>query len=161
MKSNILSIFILIFVTGCFSLSNAAKQSSLKSYEIRKLKLTSGQIIKAFVADDGVKQEKGLSGVKELDDDQGMVFVYPELMHLRFWMPDTYINLDIFFLDKDLNVLFIERNIPAHPGRAEPPAIARTANIYAQVVLELKSGTKQAKSINKGDKLQWLVRKKN
>ncbi len=137
------------------------KQTSLKNYDIKKVKLASGQIIKAFVADDEIKQEKGLSGVKELDDDQGMIFIYPKLMYLRFWMPDTYINLDIFFMDKDLNVIFIERNVPAHPGRDEPPVIARTANIYAQAVLELRSGTAQAKSIKKGDKLNWLVGKEN
>jgi uncharacterized membrane protein (UPF0127 family) len=157
MKTNFLCIFILIFITSCFSLSSAKQQSGLENYEIKKVALANGQVISAFLADDEVKQEKGLSGVKVLKDHQGMIFVYPKLMYLRFWMPDTYLNLDIFFLDKNLNVIYIERNVPAHPGRKEPPKIARTANIYAQVVLELRSGTINAKSIKKGDRLKWVA----
>ena len=155
MKTNFLCLFILIFFTSCFSLSGAKQQTSLSSYKVKKLILANEQIISAFLADDEIKQEKGLSGIKSIDDDQGMVFIYPKLMYLRFWMPDTYLNLDIFFLDKNLNVLYIERNVPAHPGRKEPPKIARTANIYAQVVLELRSGTENSNSIKKGDKLKW------
>ena len=71
-------------------------------------------------------------------------------------MPDTYFDLDIFFLDKDYVVLHIERKVKHHPGRSEPPAIARTPPIFSRHVLELKAASELSQLIKKGDKLKLV-----
>ena len=42
---------------------------------------------------------QGLSGKRSSDfsQDQGMLFVFPKIGPRRFWMRDTYFNLDIIF----------------------------------------------------------------
>lgn len=125
------------------------------SYETKTLTLPDNSQIKVYMADNEKKQTLGLSGVKKLADNEGMLFIYPQMMYLSFWMPDTYLNLDIFFLDQEMRVFYIERNVPAHPGRSENPPIYRTARIYAAKVLELKSSSSFAKKIRKGQKLNF------
>jgi uncharacterized membrane protein (UPF0127 family) len=100
----------------------------------------------------------GLSGLKssEFTNDEGMLFVNAEMDKRQFWMPDTYFNLDIIFLDKDLKIIGLEKDVPAHPGMAEPPAIYRTKAYVAQFILETKTGAPFSKKLKVGDKLKWI-----
>lgn len=101
---------------------------------------------------------KGLSGLKpsEFGENEGMLFVNKEVAPRQFWMPDTYFNLDIIFLDSSLQVVGIEKNVPAHPGMKEPPAIFRTGIYQAQYVLETKAGSPFSSSLKVGEKLKWI-----
>ena len=121
------------------------------------LKVASGQELTISVASTEEAKTKGLSGIQDKDykNTQGMLFLYSTDGFRRFWMPDTYFNLDIFFLDKEYVVLHIERDVKFHPGRAEPPTIPRTPPIFSRHVLELKAASSFAKEIKKGDKLKF------
>lgn len=117
----------------------------------------SDEIITVRMAITSEDQAKGLSGVKEhqFAENEGMLFYYEKAGPRSFWMPDTYFDLDLFFLDKDLNVLAIHRGLKAHPGRQEPPVIERTEIYYCRHVLEMKHSSAIAKKIKRGDKLKW------
>jgi hypothetical protein len=127
--------------------------------EIRqgKIALTSGRMIDITLAITIEEQTQGLSGVQDKDysPTQGMLFFYLEDSPKRFWMPDTYFALDIFFLNKDLKVIGVDRNVAPHPGRNEPPTIPTTGMYYARHVLELRADSPMAKEINLGDTLKW------
>lgn len=127
------------------------------SYPQGQIELSNAKKITTYVAKGKDKQTQGLSGVLEEDfqDNEAMLFYYEEDGPRRFWMPDTYFNLDIFFLDKDLRVIDIERNMPAHPGHSEPPRIAQTRTITCRHVLELKSSSSYGRKIKIGDQLTW------
>lgn len=56
--------------------------------------------------------EKGLQGVKNLPEDEGMFFEFEEPEDVSFWMKDTLIDLDIIFIDEDLEVISV------HHGKA-------------------------------------------
>ncbi len=101
---------------------------------------------------------KGLSGVKpaEFPNDKGMLFVNDQMGKRTFWMPDTYFNLDIIFLDTNLQIVGIEKNVPFHPGYTEPPAIYRTKVYQAMYVLETKAGAPFSKALKVGDQLKWI-----
>jgi uncharacterized membrane protein (UPF0127 family) len=105
-----------------------------------------------------MEHSRGLSGIKSSDFPvtQSMLFVNDGMGERRFWMPDTYFNLDIIFLDSNLKIVGIEKNVPAHPGMAEPPAIFRTKTYKAQFVLETKSTAPFSKNLKVGDKLKWI-----
>lgn len=98
-------------------------------------------------------QTKGLSGMKPQDfsEDEGMLFVYDKSGPRRFWMPDTYFNLDIYFLDANYKILAAEKNVPFHPGRQEPPLIYQTKTYNAQYVLEMKSSSPISKILKVGE----------
>ena len=58
------------------------------------------------------EQEKGLQGKTELDEDEGMLFVFDEPDEVSFWMKDTHIPLDIIFIDEELKVISVYQGIP-------------------------------------------------
>ena len=64
------------------------------------------------VAQTEEEQKKGLQGVKELKDNEGMLFVFPEPQQVSFWMKDTNIPLDIIFIDEDLEVISVAKGEP-------------------------------------------------
>ncbi len=103
------------------------------------------------------EHSKGLSGIKPSDfpNDSGMLFVNDSMGTRRFWMPDTYFNLDIIFLDSDLKIVGIEKNVPFHPGYTEPPVIYRTKSYQAQFVLETKGNAPFSAKLKVGDQLKW------
>ncbi len=116
-----------------------------------------GNTVELKLALNKAEHSKGLSGLKSQDfkDSMGMLFVNAEMGSRRFWMPDTYFNLDIIFLDRDLKIVAIEKNVPAHPGMGEPPAIYKTETYTAQFVLETKAGALFGKKLKKGDQLKF------
>lgn len=113
--------------------------------------------IKTFVALAKQDQIKGLSGIqeKDWDDDMALLFYYSKVGPRSFWMPDTYFDLDIFFLDEHSRIIHVERNVAKHPGLEQPPAIAKTPTIYSFSVLEMKSASKWSKSLKVGDQIKW------
>lgn len=114
------------------------------------------EIIKTTMAITPKDQEKGLSGTQsaDWDDDQGMLFFYLEDSELAFWMPDTYFDLDIFYLDKDLKVVDVVRKVPHFIGKMPYASIPRVRPVWARHVLEMKAGSKISDSIKVGDSLQ-------
>lgn len=58
------------------------------------------------------EKEKGLQDVVELDDNEGMLFIYNEPQTLSFWMHDTEIPLDIIFIDEDWEVKSVQQGKP-------------------------------------------------
>jgi len=100
---------------------------------------------------------QGLSGLKshQFKKTKGMLFVNPEMGIRRFWMPDTYFNLDIIFLDQDLKIVGIEKNVSAHPGTTEPPIIYKTKPYLAQYVLETKALAPFGKKLKINDQLKF------
>ena len=44
-------------------------------------------------------RERGLGGRTEIQEDYGMLFVFPKSDYYGFWMRDTLVSLDIFWLD--------------------------------------------------------------
>jgi uncharacterized membrane protein (UPF0127 family) len=144
-----LSLFILL---SCQSESQ--NQNPLKKVE---LQTSFGSSIETILAIDAKEQEMGLSGVKPEDfgDSEGMLFFYTQDEERHFWMPDTYFELDLFYLDKDLKIIDIVRKLPFYIGRANPELIPRARGVWCRHVLEMKSTSSIAQKINVGDKLIW------
>ena len=122
------------------------------------LVLPSGETFPVRLADTQQKRTRGLSGVKSRDfgRQEGMLFLYGTGQKRSFWMPDTWFDLDIFFLDENLTVTALERSVPHHPGLKTPPPVASTRNHFCHHVLELKSGTPLAAQIVVGTRLKVL-----
>jgi uncharacterized membrane protein (UPF0127 family) len=68
--------------------------------------------LKIELADTPSKRELGLMGRKKLAQNNGMLFKFPESNVLSFWMKNTYIPLDIAFLDDNGRIVQIESMNP-------------------------------------------------
>jgi uncharacterized membrane protein (UPF0127 family) len=60
------------------------------------------------IADTPEKQARGLMFVKNMPKDDGMLFVFGRKQNLSFWGENTYIPLDIAFVDDDGRIQNIE-----------------------------------------------------
>jgi len=152
----LVTLTVLVSVFLCSSLQ--ASTASLKKLKKGKMNTASGKTLHLYLALHEDEQTQGLSEVlpQELKDNEGMIFVYKTDEIRRFWMPNTFIDLDIFFLDAKFKVLSISRNTPSHPGWDEfPIPIARTQNVLCRHILELKSSSPLAKEIKEGNTLKW------
>lgn len=118
---------------------------------------SSGEKIKIDILTDDASKVQGLSGIKPegFSETRGVFFYYKNDDEKNFWMPDTYFNLDIIYLDKALRILKIDRNVPHHPGHNEPPYIARMNPMWCRHVLEVKALSPFSKVIKPGDILSW------
>ena len=82
------------------------------------------------------EKQKGLQGVKELDDNEGMLFCYDTPQTVGFWMEDTSIPLDIIFINEDCEVISI------YKGKPFDRTIAEEDNVQYVLELNQNSGVK-------------------
>ncbi len=146
------------FLTLCLMITFLSCQSeSRKTLSEGLLTTPRGESIKTRLAITATEQEQGLSGVQpaDFDDDQGMLFYYRDESDKFFWMPDTYFDLDLFYLDQNLVVLDIVRKLPHHKGRHNEALIPRARGVWCRHTLEMKAGSKIASGIQIGEKLSW------
>jgi uncharacterized membrane protein (UPF0127 family) len=86
--------------------------------------------------------------VRILPVDQGMIFPMEPPRIASFWMKNTYIALDLIFLDKNGRIACIQTGVPLTLDIvtcAEP----------ASAVLEIAGGQASAQHIRVGDKVAW------
>ena len=107
-------------------------------------------VLTAEVAASAQQRYMGLSFRPELEDDAGMLFVYPEEQPLRFTMRNTLIPLSIAFISKDLVINEI------HEMNVGPGQIFSSRKV-AQFALEVDQGWFAANNIKAGDQ---IVRRK-
>lgn len=81
----------------------------------------------AEVADTPEARERGLMHRTELADGHGMLFVFQDMAPRSFWMRDTYIPLDIAFLDRDQVIVDIQQMEPETDELTESSAPAMFA----------------------------------
>ena len=64
--------------------------------------------IKIEIADTEEKQTTGLMWRKSMKEDEGMLFIFSKEEPLSFWMKNTYIPLDMIFVDKSYSVVSVQ-----------------------------------------------------
>jgi uncharacterized membrane protein (UPF0127 family) len=93
-------------------------------------------------------QELGLGGRNALAPDHGMLFVFPEDQRWGFWMKDTRIPLDMFWLDDSGRVIWMEQGVATDTY----PAVFYPL-VPARYVLELPAGFAAAHAVATGTPL--------
>jgi uncharacterized protein len=99
----------------------------------------------AEVARTDAQREQGLMYREEVPDGTGMLFVFDDLEVRSFWMENTYVPLDIAFLDASWQVVDIQ----------QMAALTRDAHdsaAPAMFALEVRQGWFARHGIERGDK---------
>ena len=89
------------------------------------------------------EKEKGLQGVTELPEDEGMLFYFDPPEDVSMWMKDTLIPLDIVFINDDEEVVYVGEGVPNTETQMTVQNVA--------YVLEVNSGSE----IQEGDELDF------
>lgn len=101
----------------------------------------------ADVADTPERREEGLMFRTELPDGEGMLFVFEQEETLSFWMRNTFIALDIAFLDETMEIVDIQAMDPQDEEMTESAVPARFA-------LEVRQGWFEEQGIGVGDQVR-------
>ena len=101
------------------------------------------------IADSDVEREKGMMYRTSMKSDRGMLFVFDRERPQSFWMKNTYIPLDLIFINQALNIVQISpNNIPA----TETQIVCKQP---AKYVLEVNGGFAEAYNLRAGHKISW------
>jgi hypothetical protein len=149
-------------VTGALLLTGIAKADTEPLFQFPQSTLSihtaAGHTVKfnIWTADKPNRQEQGLMFVRDLDDHAGMLFIFPASQRITMWMKNTYISLDMLFLDAQGRIDYIAvRTKPLTLDLIEAPR-------PVTAVLELKGGVTERLGIHIGDRvLAQGLRKEN
>ncbi len=144
------SLFILFFVSLFFFNSN--KKIDFSHSECAMLKTDSGFKISLELAKTPHEHAFGLMFRKDLPEDRGMLFVFKDDEYRTFWMKNTFIPLDIVFLDKKLKIRKIFHSVEPPQKNDDDLSIPRVSS-KAAYVLELKADTASKYKLTEGLKL--------
>ncbi len=101
------------------------------------------------VANTGAQRELGLMFRKHLDDNAGMIFVFPDAARRNFWMHNTPIPLDMIFADSNGVVTGIVANAEPYSDKL----LGVEGN--SEYVLEVNGGFCARNGIKPGDRLDF------
>jgi len=111
--------------------------------------------IEAQLAQTILQQTKGLMNVKNLPENQGMLFVFLDESRKSFWMKNTYIPLDLIFISRDKKIVEIKENFEPCQQKNCP---SYTSQKKAKYVLEVNGGFCQKHQIKEGDEVRFEIK---
>ena len=124
-----------------------------KEGELSLLKASNDSLIQNLnieIADDEYQTETGLMYRKSMEDNQGMLFIFPDSHYRYFYMRNTEIPLDIIYIDEDQAVVSIQKNAKPHDETSLP------SEGPAKYVLEINAGLSTKWNLQKGDKIKFF-----
>ena len=104
------------------------------------------------VADTETKRNQGLMHRRYMEPNHGMLFIMDELKEQSFYMRNTYISLDIIYLDQNKKVVSIAKNTQTLNDNSIP------SNGDALYVLEVVAGYAETHGVDVGDQMDWVLK---
>jgi len=90
--------------------------------------------VRVEVARTPAERQRGLMFRKSLESDAGMLFLFEHPEHLAFWMRNTFLPLDMIFIEPGMTVLgIVENTEPLSDALCSVPGVS-------QYVLEVNAG---------------------
>jgi uncharacterized membrane protein (UPF0127 family) len=137
-----LAIFLLLLVL--FYLICASKKPC--EYDIERV-VINGNAFNVELATTREERSEGLMFREDLPEEEGMLFIFDAEEVYSFWMMNTYIPLDIIWMDAGREIVYIERD--AQPcGEICTPI---DPNTKAKYVLEINGGLSDEMGIKEGN----------
>ena len=123
----------------------------LAAFPRGKLEIADGKKVKhtfeVWLADSPQRQAQGLMFVRALPDMRGMLFVHESPKPISMWMKNTYIPLDMVFIDEHGRIQQIVEHATPHSLdiiRSNEPALA---------VLEIAGGEAKRLGLHAGQRV--------
>ena len=147
----ILAIAIIGFILSSIPKSSLSKKSA-KNIEVRQpkkenidfkkeatldIQRVNGDLVTSLdieLAETDAERQQGLMYRTQMDGNQGMLFIFDEERQQSFWMKNTYIPLDIIFINKDWRI--VDQYLGAEPKNNQSIRSRRPC----KYVLEVNAG---------------------
>jgi uncharacterized protein len=135
-------------LAGVKSFAQNGPLEDLSAFPRGKLEISDGKKVKhtfdVWLADNPNRQAQGLMFVRALPDMRGMLFVHQRPKPISMWMKNTYIPLDMVFIDDRGRIQQIVEQTTPHSLdliRSKDPALA---------VLEIAGGEAKKLGLHAG-----------
>ncbi len=130
---------------GCGLAASPARAADMQTLEI--VTKSGVKVFNVEIAKTTEERERGLMYRKELPDGQGMLFDFSPQQEVSMWMKNTYVSLDMIFIQADGRILRIAENTKPLSERI----ISSGGPVKA--VLEVVAGTARKDGIAAGDRV--------
>lgn len=128
----------------------AMVSADARSSEVNVIPLKiDGHVLLAEVAHTQLSRSQGLMHRESLEENTGMLFVFPDAGHYSMWMKDTYIPLSVAFINEHGVILNIADMRPQTRTAHDSSGIAKYA-------LEMNIGWFSARKIAAGTQVVGL-----
>jgi uncharacterized membrane protein (UPF0127 family) len=134
----------------------AAAGKPLKALKRAPLTFAGGKTIRVDVVDTPLDRERGLMFRRSLPRDYGMLFAFPRLEPLTFWMKNTFVSLDMVYIGSDKRVTAVFERVKASTPKTTDEEVARVG-ADAQYVLELPAGAAKRYKVKTGQPVKFDV----
>ena len=102
------------------------------------------------IADDDYTRQLGLMNRKSMEENQGMLFIFPTEQLQSFWMLNTLFSLDMLFINKENKIVTLHKNTTPLSQQSYPSSKPAT------YVLEVVSGFTDRNNVKEGDYIHWM-----
>lgn len=115
-----------------------------------------GSRLEVELAQTPEERERGLMFRTSLGPEEGMLFVFEADSELGFWMKNTFVDLDMAWLDASGKVTALHENVPrSTPGMSDSEVATRGGRgLY---VLELAAGQAKRRKVAVGSVLSLAL----
>lgn len=149
MKKTLMLLVSMVIVASAVTFAQSAPEPlSAFPRSLLAVRTTSHKVInfKVWLADTPQRDQQGLMFVKSMDEHEGMLFVFKDSKEpVTMWMKNTYIPLDMLFMNAKGQVDYIKVN-------ATPLSLDIIGPPHSEfAVLELNGGAAQRLGIHEGD----------
>lgn len=146
-KSLIIIIIITQIITSLFHIKSAYTETILSNKFPVMIK---GNEIFVEVADSEEERKRGLMWRKKLNNNAGMLFVFKDSSIRYFWMKNTFIGLDMAFIDTNMVIRTIRT-----AAKTNDSTTIYSSFVPVQYVLEVNAGWFEQHNIEPGDTITF------
>lgn len=148
MKSFIQMTLVVCFISAAVMAGLNAKATGFE----RSRLLVDGKVFNVELAVTPNERSRGLMFRTEMSDYGGMLFDFGRASDISMWMKNTFISLDMLFIDRNGVIVGIEkRTVPKSEAIIPAPKPVR-------FVLELNGGSADRLGFEVGEKVEGLPR---
>lgn len=137
-----MNFFKFFFITVLLVSSKATARES-------QLSISNKLSLNIKIADNDSARMKGLMFVKNLPENEGMLFIMEDEAQVNMWMKNTYIPLDMIFVNSNKEIVSMAEN--TKPLSTE---IISSKN-KVKYVLEINGGLAKKSGLKIGDKINY------
>jgi uncharacterized protein len=134
------------------SISRSTSSSSFRMDGSLSIYLSQGSSplkLEIEISDDEPERMRGLMDRFSLPENAGMLFIFQDEEPRSFWMKNTYISLDIIYINSNKEIVSIQKYTQVQTTTSIP------SEKPAMYVLEVNAGLSDRLGINPGDKIDF------